>query len=268
MLLKIDHTTQYDFGRPIEYGLQRLRVFPSDVVGQKPVSWEVNVVGGKEEVHYTDHHQNAVALYSFDTGTQNIAIQVKGEVETSDCAGIIGRHRGFAPLWYYSGTTPLTTLGPRTRALIRTLGERGERDGIAFLHDLSALIGDEVTYQVGVTQAHFTAEDALAEGAGVCQDHAHIFITAARAMGYPARYISGYLFMDGQIEQEATHAWAEAHIPDLGWVGFDVSNKISPDERYVRIAAGLDYKDAAPTTGLTYGAGEEKYSVALRVEQQ
>lgn len=267
MLLKIDHTTQFDFGRPIEYGLQRLRVFPSDVSGQSIVSWNVTVEGGNEEVRYTDHHQNLVALYSYDTGTEGISIQIKGAIETEDMAGVIGRHRGFAPLWYYSGTTALTTLGTRTRSLIRTLGSRGERDDISFLHDLSALIGEQVTYQVGVTEAHFSAEDALAEGAGVCQDHAHIFITAARAMGYPARYISGYLFMDGQIEQDATHAWAEAHVPDLGWVGFDVSNKISPDERYVRIAAGLDYKDAAPTTGLTYGAGEQKIDVALRVEQ-
>ena len=267
MLLHIDHTTRYEFSQPIDYGLQRLRMFPSNVPGQAIVSWQVTVYGGTEEVRYTDHHENLVALYSFAAGTEGVSIRTKGQIETDNQAGIIGRHRGYAPLWYYMGETPLTAPGAGTRGLIRALGEKGERDDIAFLHDLSALIGEKVAYQLGVTAAHSSAEDALAEGAGVCQDHAHIFITTARAMGYPARYISGYLLMDGQVEQDATHAWAEAHVPALGWVGFDVSNKISPDERYVRIAAGLDFKDAAPTTGLTYGAGEEKIAVALRVEQ-
>jgi transglutaminase-like putative cysteine protease len=82
----------------------------------------------------------------------------------------------------------------------------------------------------------------------VCQDHAHIFIGAARAADIPARYVSGYLMMNDRIEQDATHAWAEAHVEELGWVGFDISNGISPDPRYVRVATGRDYRHAAPLT--------------------
>jgi len=101
----------------------------------------------------------------------------------------------------------------------------------------------------------------------VCQDHAHIFITLARMLGYPARYVSGYLMMNDRVEQDATHAWAEAHIAGLGWVGFDVSNAISPDERYVRVATGLDYREAAPISGLLVGAGTEEMAVTLQVQQ-
>jgi transglutaminase-like putative cysteine protease len=87
-------------------------------------------------------------------------------------------------------------------------------------------------------------------------------------MGVPARYVSGYLMMDDRVAQEATHAWAEAHLPDLGWVGFDVSNAISPDARYVRVATGLDYAEAAPVNGFRYGTANEDLCVALDVRQE
>ena len=87
-------------------------------------------------------------------------------------------------------------------------------------------------------------------------------------MGIPARYVSGYLMLEDRIDQEATHAWAEAHVEGLGWVGFDVSNGICPDARYVRVATGRDYAEAAPVTGISWGPGESILSVSLAVEQQ
>jgi transglutaminase-like putative cysteine protease len=141
-------------------------------------------------------------------------------------------------------------------------------DVLPMLHRLSALVLEAVDYVPGETSVHTSAEEAALIGAGVCQDHAHIFIGAARALGVPARYVSGYLMMDDRIEQEAGHAWAEAHVEGLGWVGFDVSNGISPDERYVRVATGRDYGEAAPLTGVSYGAGESLLQVRLAVEQQ
>ena len=120
----------------------------------------------------------------------------------------------------------------------------------------------------GATGVDTSAEDALAAEQGVCQDHAHIFIGAARALGIPARYVSGYLMMNDRIDQEATHAWAEAHVEDLGWVGFDISNGISPDQRYVRVATGRDYHDAAPVAGVSTGSSTQDLTVAVAVEQK
>ena len=117
------------------------------------------------------------------------------------------------------------------------------------------------------TETFASAEEALKAGGGVCQDHAQIFVAAARVAGIPARYVSGYLMMDDRIDQDASHAWAEAHIEGLGWVGFDVSNGISPDERYVRIATGLDSRDAAPITGIRRGAMDETMIVSLQIQQ-
>jgi transglutaminase-like putative cysteine protease len=136
------------------------------------------------------------------------------------------------------------------------------------LHRLSAGILEDVSYEKGFTDAGTGAEEAVVAGHGVCQDHAHIFIACARALNVPARYVSGYLMMTEQVEQEASHAWAEAFVDGLGWVGFDVSNGISPDQRYVRVASGRDYGEAAPVTGIRYGAHDEAMHVSLAVEQR
>jgi transglutaminase-like putative cysteine protease len=170
------------------------------------------------------------------------------------------------PIWAFEKQTDLT----RTCAQIRHLAASLNSDPANYLdtlHELSAAILDAVTYTVGQTDAATTAADAMAAGKGVCQDHAHIFISAARHLGIPARYVSGYLMMDDRIDQEASHAWAEAHIPDIGWVGFDISNGISPDERYVRVASGCDYRDAAPIVGIAHGTGDSALNVRLSVEQ-
>ena len=136
------------------------------------------------------------------------------------------------------------------------------------LHALSCRILHEVPYKIGETNSDSSADAAIERGYGVCQDHSHIFIACARALGFPARYVSGYLMMEGQDHQDATHAWAEAYVDGVGWIGFDVSNGISPDARYVRVATGLDYREAAPISGLRFGSGTETLSVDVAVQQQ
>ncbi|MDZ7709609.1 MAG: transglutaminase family protein [Roseovarius sp.] len=130
------------------------------------------------------------------------------------------------------------------------------------------MIGAAVPYETGVSEPTWSAEETLAAGRGVCQDHAHVFIACARHMGLAARYVSGYLLIDGQVDQTAMHAWAEAYINELGWVGFDVSNAISPDARYVRVATGLDYSDASPVTGTRVGGQAETLDVGITVVGQ
>ena len=152
------------------------------------------------------------------------------------------------------------------RQLVRDLGKDFDDDP-SRLHALSALILNSVTYSTGTTDFATTAEQAIEAGQGVCQDHAHILIAAARLMGYPARYVSGYLMMDDRVDQDAGHAWAEVHVDGLGWVGFDVSNGVSPDPRYVRVATGLDYGEAAPISGIVYGGRNESMVVQLQVQQ-
>src|SRR5262249_40938703 len=123
------------------------------------------------------------------------------------------------------------------------------------LHNLMSLIHQRVAYRIGATAAHTSAAQAFGAAQGVCQDHAHIFIAAARSLGIPARYVTGYLVTDENTLAEAHHAWAEAHVENLGWLGFDVANQLCPTESYVRLAAGLDADHAAPVRGSRRGGG-------------
>lgn len=266
MRLSIRHTTQYRFAEPVLHGLQRLRLTPKETQGQTVLEWSMRLEGAGLELEYDDQNFNHTSLVSVLPGTREVAVHCEGLVDTQDNAGVIGWHSGHLPLWAFLGQTPRTRPGARMRSLVAQV-RRGDGDTLAMLHDLSAAIRSAVRYETGVTHVHTTAEEAVLEGVGVCQDHAHVFIGAARALDVPARYVSGYLMMNDRIDQEAGHGWAEAFLDGLGWVGFDVSNGICPDARYVRVATGCDYREAAPVTGISYGAGESILAVNLAVEQ-
>lgn len=266
MLLTIAHTTRYAYDAPVPYGMQQVRLTPKTRAGQKILDWRVDTEGGNVELQFEDHHRNTVLLVVFEPDLREIVIRCSGSVETTNGTGVMGEHRGYAPLWLFQRTTELTLPGPGVRALIKDLAD-SEDDAISQLHALSNEISRQVAYEPGQTHVGTTAELVLQHGKGVCQDHVHVFLSAARLLGYPARYVSGYLMMDDRIEQDATHAWAEVHVEGLGWVGFDVSNAISPDERYVCAATGLDYVEAAPVSGMRLGDGNESLYVDLQVQQ-
>ena len=267
MRLAIRHTTHYAFSQPVAHGLQRLRLTPKSTHGQHVLDWHMSLDGAVEEVCYDDHNHNRTMLVSVLPGTQELSVTCTGTVETADNAGVIGQHAGHMPLWTFLAQTPLTRPGARLRAL--AAGLAGARaDPLSLCHELSRAVLAAMAYEIGRTDVSTSAEEALAAGHGVCQDHAHVFISAARLLGVPARYVSGYLMMDDRIDQEAGHAWAEAHVEGLGWIGYDVSNGICPDARYVRVATGRDYAEAAPITGLSVGAGESALAVSVAVEQQ
>ena len=267
MRLKINHASRYNYTSPVSYGLLQLRQTPKSRVGQTVLSWKHTIDGGRIEAEFEDHNANWVQLISLDPGAQELTIASEGEVEVEDRAGVIGTHRGFTPLWLFRRTTALTRPGPLLRKLAKASPDASRGD-IARLHAVAGQVREAIRYEPGWTDADTKAEDALEKGHGVCQDHAHVFIAAARLLGYPARYAGGYLMMNDRIQQDAGHAWAEVHVENIGWVGFDISNAISPDSRYVRVATGLDYREAAPVSGMRFGSSSESLDVSIQVQQQ
>ena len=266
MRLNVLHKTHYTYDAPVPYGLQQVRLRPKSRPGQVVGDWHIEVSGGQVEVSFEDEHANSVDLVSFSPNQTEIQIVCGGTVDVEDRAGVVGHQGGYVPLWLFQRSTDLTRARDRIEALVNST-HRKDTD-LDTLHALSEHILSSVPYSTDQASAELSAEEVLDAGHGVCQDHAHVFITAARAMGFPARYVSGYLMMNDRVEQDASHAWAEAHVPDLGWVGFDVSNSISPDARYVRVATALDYRGAAPISGLRFGHAQEEMHVSLQVQQQ
>lgn len=264
MRLTIRHQTRYEYDAPVDYALQQVRLTPSNTTQQTVRSWAVEVEGGKTELSFNDQYNNHTLLVSIEPGGRQITLTASGEVDTLDSSGVLGEVYGYAPLWHFTQATDLTKPGKGIRKLSNFVDAD---DLLPSLHALSSQIAQEVKYSPGQTYAATSAEEALQGGHGVCQDHSQIFIAAARIAGVPARYVSGYLMMNDRVDQDATHAWAEAHVDGLGWVGFDVSNGISPDERYIRIATGLDYSNVAPISGMRRGSSNESMIVSVQVQQ-
>jgi len=264
MRLKITHRTDYGYSSPVAYALQRIRLTPPSGYCQDVPAWSITLEGAAEEVRYRDLFGNETRLLSASGDAHTISVTASGEVDTRDTNGLAGPHTGFAPLWLLQAPTDLTAPGDAVKDLAGSVS--GGND-LERLHRLMGVIGERVAYTVGSTTAMTTAEQALVQRQGVCQDHAHIFAAAARLMGYPACYVSGYLKLDDRADQVATHAWAEAYVDGLGWVSFDPSNGISTDERYVRVAWGRDYRDAMPISGITFGQPDERLEVNITVEQ-
>ncbi|QNB16079.1 transglutaminase family protein [Paraburkholderia tropica] len=263
MRIAIRHTSHYQYEQPVPYALQRLRLRPQSCPGQTVIDWQVTVGGVEPSVSYVDGMGNLVDFVRQERNTHETVIVAAGTVDTEDLAGIFGTVDGVAPPWIFERETPLTWAGEHLRALAAEL--RAEDAQLQSLHTLMTTIHDRIDFQPGTTEVTTDAETALLNGKGVCQDHAHVFIAVARARHVPARYVSGYLLMDGVAKQTASHAWAEAYLDGLGWVGFDAANNTCPDERYVRVATGFDYRDAMPVSGIRTGQGAETLTVEISV---
>jgi transglutaminase-like putative cysteine protease len=265
MLLNIHHNSSYRYDSPVHYSVLRLRIHPQSSPGQKVIDWTVTVEGATQEANYRDGYGNRTTLISLERNVEELVIRAAGKVETEDRTGVLGKVYNFMPIWLYERETELTRPGEAIREL--AAGLQAGSDKLAIMHELMGQLHQRVAYTPGSTSISTTAEEALLNGKGVCQDHTHIFLSVARVLNIPARYVSGYLMLNHAIEQTASHAWAEAHIDGLGWVGFDAANDICPNEGYVRVACGLDYREAAPVSGIRFGPGIESLAVEVNVEQ-
>lgn len=262
MLIRVRHATHYSYAEPAGYAIQSLRLTPAPFKGQRVIEWKVAAPTGA--VQFRDGFGNLVHLVAINAPHQELTFEATGVVETTDCNGVVyGLPQSIPPRVFLRETEQT-----RPNAAIQELAACAtDHDTLEKLHSLSKLVRDRVEYVQGVTDAHTGAADALADGKGVCQDHAHIFISAARTLAIPARYVTGYLAMDHPGIAEAHHAWAEAWVEALGWVGFDVANRICPTDRYVRLASGLDAGYAAPIIGSRRGGKGETLHVAVEVQQ-
>ncbi|MGB0133314.1 transglutaminase family protein [Dokdonella sp.] len=263
MHLTIHHETHYRYSEPALRVTQALRLWPADSASQTVHEWQVVVDGVRLPYVTRDGFSNPVATHTVNGAVDEVVVEVHGRVQTEDLHGVVRGTIELLPIQFFLYETSLTAVDSSIRDLARQV-EPGEGD-IERLHRLCNLVRDHLDYIPGQTDAETTASEALALGAGVCQDHAHLLAAAARVLGYPARYVSGYLSAGAETGEAASHAWAEIHVADFGWVGFDAANRICPNEHYVRIASGRDYHDAAPVRGLQLGGKSESLEVSVDI---
>ena len=267
MRLSVLHTTAYHYSEPARRVVQLLRVTPSSFAGQTVLDWRLDVDCDARLREGRDGYGNVIHMLYIDKPVRSLSVTVAGRVLTEDRAGIVQGLPHELPPQVFTRPTSLTASGPAVAALAEATAA-GKGSTLDRFHRLAARLHESLSFDTGATEVDTQAEHALAAGHGVCQDFAHIFIAVARNLGLPARYVSGHLFRrDGKLVQEASHAWAEAWIEDLGWTAFDPLNGISTDDAYVRVACGLDYRDAAPVVGARSGGGKEELAVEVRVSE-
>jgi transglutaminase-like putative cysteine protease len=251
--LIVTHRTAYHFPDGAARLLLLLRLWPEAHAAQVVRKWQVTVDDAVVHPGARTGHGDRMALWSAAASPGDVVITATGVVEVDDKAGAV------------TGLTVRPNPAIFLRSTDRTRPDKAIRDlvvpppaddMIGWLHALMVVVHQRLSYTTGSTHASTTAAEALRAGAGVCQDHAHLFIAAARAHGVPARYVCGYLLADDGGELHETHAWAEVWVEALGsWIAFDPSSGICTTERYIRLSTGLDAFDAAPIRGHAVGGG-------------
>jgi transglutaminase-like putative cysteine protease len=265
MRLSITHVTRYAYAEPARGVIQLLRKTPLSFAGQNVLDWHIDVDVDARLRAARDGYGNITHMLYVDKPLKSLDVSVSGKVLTEDRAGVVLGLPGDLPPQVFCRATPLTAAGPALAALADSV-PAGPDPGLGRLHGVNQMIYQGMTFDTEATGVETTAEQAASAGHGVCQDFTHMLIGAARHLGIPARYISGHLFRrDTARTQPAAHAWAECWVGDLGWVAFDPTNGICADDAYVRVACGLDYRDAAPVSGTRSGGGGERLTVEVEV---
>ncbi len=265
MRIRIRHETTYRYEQPARWIVQKLRLTPRQCGSQTIQNWRIEIDRDCRLRASEDAFGNIVHSFSADGPFDSVSALVEGDVETFDTAGLVQNTPERFPPQLYLRETQLTTSSPTLSAFAREITAR-KTDTLSRLHELLAAIHAIMIFDTNTTHSATPAAEAFEQKSGVCQDFAHLFIACARELSIPARFISGYfLRSDGQDAQAAGHAWAEAYVEDLGWVGFDPAHGLAPNEAYVRVAAAPDYLGAAPIRGARAGGGGEALEVSVRV---
>lgn len=267
MHVRIEHETHYTYDGPIRALIQILRMTPRGHEGQHVRRWRIEPSIDGHLRQDEDELGNIVHHFSAEGGAQSLTLRVFGDVETVDTAGSVRGAITRAPDLFFLRETDLSETDEPLQVFAREAADPREGDELGMLHRLMNGINETLSFDTEPTHVLTTARESFAMRTGVCQDLTHIFIGCARYLGIPARYVSGYFVrIDGVVDQEASHAWAEAKVPGLGWVGFDPANGICITDAHVRVATGLDYLGAAPIRGSRWGGGGESMAVNLLVK--
>lgn len=266
MRFEITHVTSFEYSAPIAETVMEMRLRPLDGAGQRCVDFHLEVEPRVRLRSYRDGYGNQVHYFNLLRLHPRLRVTSRASVETG-----LPVHRDGRPdalvLDFLRFRPPAGDV-PGVRKLAAAHLPAGPEPAAveAALDGLALAISRDFLYDPAVTNVYSSVEEVLALRAGVCQDFAHLFIAAARALGVPARYVSGYIYVPGEggLTEGASHAWAEAWVSGKGWLGYDATHPIRAGANHVRVAVGRDYRDAAPTRGVYVGSATGTMDVSVR----
>lgn len=264
MRISVRHETRYQYEKGALGAIMRLRLWPLSAANQTVEQWALSVNGEPVGGFLANAYGVPEAIWRSGQRVEEAVILAEGTIAVVDTAGVVGfTDEAVNPVVF---VRPSDLTEPSEALAALAAEARSEEGALASLHNLCRLVNERIAYLPDATDSSTTAAQALDLKRGVCQDFAHVFIAAARALDIPARYVAGYVLdPEAPVELHETHGWAEAFTPGLGWVGFDPARRICVTDQYVRLSWGFDAFDAAPIRGLAQMAGTIDMNVDVAV---
>ncbi len=273
MLLRIQHETKLSYTMPVSETVFEVRMAPPTDDDQTSLSYRLKITPQAQVTSYRDGFGNRVDLFNVTTAYHELVVLTTSFVRTHR-RPVTERLAKARVLWpddrpvaveamEFLQPSPLVPRCPELDQFVAGLSlPRGPL--AETLAALMSAVSARLKYEKGVTRARTHVGEVLTLGRGVCQDFAHLTIGACRALGLPARYVSGYLNETGEV---ATHAWCQVWAGDsAGWVDFDPTHAAFVGDGYVTTAVGRDYNDVPPNRGLWKGRAEESMNVSVKIE--
>jgi transglutaminase-like putative cysteine protease len=277
----IRHLTRFRYKDPVSESIMETRMHPRSDHSQHCLSFSLSVSPRCRVFSYRDHYGNNVQHFDIPGDHEQLVIVAESLVEQQiqmDVPGFLAPD-AWAALdamvaeGDYGEMLLPSTFAQPTPALLelaRKLNVVRRDDPLMVVHELNKSIYEYFEYVPRSTRVDSPIDEAIASHQGVCQDFAHTMIALLRHVGIPARYVSGYLYRGREDHDrslpDASHAWVEALLPHLNWVGLDPTNDLIAYNRHVRTAVGRDYADVPPTHGVFRGKTESELYVAVHVE--
>lgn len=276
----IEHLSRYRYARSPKQCVMMLCLKPQDDRGQRVLNFGIETDPASLLTSEQDCFGNTRHVFNLNREHQVLEIIARSTVSPAPfsplphCLGSgawkeIRSWKDSFPLWDFIHPSALTRPSPLLTDFVERQGIQPGKDPLEGLLRLSDRLHHCFRYLPGSTSVVSSIEQILKSGSGVCQDYAHTMIAIARSWSIPARYVSGYLHLAGldgeQAPANATHAWVECLLPELGWVGFDPTNRCLADERHLRVAVGRDYRDVSPTRGVLRGGESAGIEVSVKV---
>jgi transglutaminase-like putative cysteine protease len=284
--LRVKHSTHYSYDRPIEKSVHRLHLRPVHDWKQHVLDYRLTLAPDTPIVEFEDAFGNWTTRYEVAQPYQEMSFTSESIIELLDIDPFAFANMPIRPTfplswmpWENKMLSPyLTPIElPETQLIelyeyAMSFVTRNHEDLMETLFDMNLTLFREYRYAPGSTNLATTPYDVFANKCGVCQDFSNLFICMARLLGLPARYICGYLFTnnqaDSQPQSNASHAWVQLYIPNVGWKGFDPTNGVLPSTGHVRLAVGRHYRDTAPVTGTLYTMATETMTAQVEVIEE
>jgi transglutaminase-like putative cysteine protease len=292
MRYAIKHVTRFTYDDPISESVMEARMQPRSDARQRCLTFGLQTSPRARVSTYHDADQNTVHYFDILedhtrlTITANASVEVAAppalpEALTADAWDSLDALTASDAYWDSLAPSRFAWPSRLLRNLATELGAERGPDPLSTLRMLNHGVHASFVYAPDTTTVDSPIDDALRLRRGVCQDFAHVLIALVRELRVPCRYVSGYLYhrtetsadaspgladqADAAGGEDASHAWVEAFMPELGWVGFDPTNDSIVGEKHIRVAVGRDYADVPPTHGVYKGSTRSELAVSVHV---